>query len=794
MIRRFFTGRKGSPTAEGRSGRADRRARRRRPVLEALEGRALLSFLGSLQVISLNPQATNNTDNTDSDNASSANGTSVAVWVNAFSATDHDIWAQRFDVAGHPAGFPFSIDFSNADSFHPRVAMDSQGRFVVAWEDFKPNGTSSTWMSYYSASGVSLTGRVLVSDVGLEEDQPDVAASDGSFVITWERFGTGNTDIEAERFVISSGVPHGQGIFAVKSATNLQGDLSVAMAPDGRFDIAYDQPMGFRDGNFDDFDIFASQYDSTGKLLRGNIPINTDTSDEFRPSIAMDAAGNAVIAYHRFVGAGVGIYANRLSSGGTVSGLITVQDAAGTNASEASVALAPTGGRFVVAYAIVRGSVLVHQVKEMASNDTTLATLSPGDVAVDSFSAISVDGLDRFFVTYGGLNILSGHQEIFSRRDFLGGEDLVSALPQTTSNFQPDNASSANGTSVVVWENTNGFTNHDIWAQRYDRLGRPAGAPIAIDTLTTDDSIDPHVAMDSQGRFVVAWENRDPGGTSTVWMRYYSAAGTPLTGITRVTAVGSTNTQPDVAASDGSFVITWTHQVSTTNDDIRAERFVISGGVPQGQGVFAVVADGNIEDAPSVAMSPDGRFDIAYERQWLGADWDIFASQYDGSGALVRGRLFINFDTNPEHNPSIAMDATGNAVVAYQEFFGVHSAIVANRLGSDGSVGPRIFVTTPNEDIDELNPSVALAATGGQFVVAYDTAVLATGISGGVGATEVAADDTVSFNGLPPTVGPFDGNSPAVSIDAFGRYVINYERLNSATNREDVFSRRFFLT
>ena len=69
---------------------------------QALEGRALLSFLGSIQRVSLNPEAT---DNTDSDNASSADGTSVAVWVNAFSAADHDIWAQRFDVAGH-AAFP----------------------------------------------------------------------------------------------------------------------------------------------------------------------------------------------------------------------------------------------------------------------------------------------------------------------------------------------------------------------------------------------------------------------------------------------------------------------------------------------------------------------------------------------------------------------------------------------------------------------------------------------------------------------------------------------------------------
>jgi hypothetical protein len=299
--------------------------------------------------------------------------------------------------------------------------------------------------------------------------------------------------------------------------------------------------------------------------------------------------------------------------------------------------------------------------------------------------------------------------------------------------------------------------------------------------------------MDSQGRFVITWYDFSSSTSASVWMSYFSTAGAPLSAITRVTPAGSNDTQPDVAAPNGSFVITWTHQASATNDDIQAERFAVLGGVPQAQGIFVVNGDADIADAPSVAMSPGGRFDIAYERKFSGADWDIFASQYDSNGAIVRGFIFINFDSNPEHNPSIAMDAAGNAVVAYQESLGSHSIIVANRLGSDGSVGSVIFVAE-SSDIDAVNPSVALAPTGGRFVVAYSS-VLASGVGVGVRASEVAADDTVRFtNTSGPAVEPFDGNSPAVSIDGFGRYVITYARFNTPTNREDIFSRRFFLT
>jgi hypothetical protein len=359
---------------------------------------------------------------------------------------------------------------------------------------------------------------------------------------------------------------------------------------------------------------------------------------------------------------------------------------------------------------------------------------------------------------------------------FLTSEHRVSTNPQTTSNSSSDNASSANGTSVAVWLNEVSFSNHDIWAQRFDKAGHAAGAPIRVDTLASHDSYVPHVAMDGQGRFAVTWEDSNPDGTLSVLMRYYSAAGAPLTAITRVTPAGSDDSGPDVAASDGSFVIAWTHQVS----DIEAERFVISGGVPHGQGIFVVNGDTNFENAPSVAMAPNGRFDIVYQR-FNGSDWDIFASQYGSAGNRLRSNIHINSDPFDELSPSVAMDDAGNAVVAFQEFDFGSWDIYAKRLSSGGAVGPLVFVQT-FLGIDELNPSVALAPTGGQFVVAYDT-------PNGVQVTEVDSNDAQLG-----TLGPVVGLHPAISIDGFGRYLVTYTRDNAATGHKDIFSRRDFLS
>ena len=363
---------------------------------------------------------------------------------------------------------------------------------------------------------------------------------------------------------------------------------------------------------------------------------------------------------------------------------------------------------------------------------------------------------------------------------FIGSEHQVSLDPNT--NFASDNASSSNGTSVAVWDAFSS-TTPDIWAQRFDRFGNPTGAPIQVDTLASDVSVDPHVSMDSTGRFVVAWENFNADGTSNIMMRYFSASGSPITGITRVSKPGSTDFSPDVAASNGSFVISWTHLLSATDLDIHAERFVISDGVPVGQGFFGVNTDTNLENASSVAMSPDGSFDIAYERQFSVEDWDIFANQYNGSGSFLRS-VAVNVDSNFESSPSVSMDNSGNAVIAYEEDGSSDFGIYANRLSAGGSLSNRITVRDVG-GVAERGPSVALAPSGGQFVVAYST---------GVGLDSVQVTEMSASNTSLATLGPVSGGLGAISIDGFDRYLVTYTLFNSLSGHNDVFGRRDFLS
>src|SRR3954468_2866780 len=126
--------RKPPPATSSRSART----RKRRPSLEALEGRQLMS----LGVESLVNTTTRNAQ-FESDNASSANGTSVVVWTDTFSNTDHDIRAQLFNANGTRRGSEVVISSSGLDEGDAAVAMDANGNFTVAWRQTLSGGDTN---------------------------------------------------------------------------------------------------------------------------------------------------------------------------------------------------------------------------------------------------------------------------------------------------------------------------------------------------------------------------------------------------------------------------------------------------------------------------------------------------------------------------------------------------------------------------------------------------------------------------------------------------------------------------
>src|SRR5262249_11267988 len=143
-------------------------------------------------------------------------------------------------------------------------------------------------------------------------------------------------------------------------------------------------------------------------------------------------------------------------------------------------------------------------------------------------------------------------------------------------------ATDAAGDFVVVWSSQDqDGDGWGVYAQRYDAAGNPVGGEFRVNTTTDHDQLNPAVAMDAGGNFVVAWQSQEQDGDGWgVYAQRYNAAGVAQGGEFRV----STTTQDDqmnpAVAMDaaGNFLVAWqSHNQDGSGWGIFAQRYTVAG-------------------------------------------------------------------------------------------------------------------------------------------------------------------------------------------------------------------------
>ncbi|WP_165066303.1 hypothetical protein [Paludisphaera rhizosphaerae] len=354
------------------------------------------------------------------------------------------------------------------------------------------------------------------------------------------------------------------------------------------------------------------------------------------------------------------------------------------------------------------------------------------------------------------------------RLETLEGRQLMSLASEisgtvntTTRNaqFGSVNASSANGSSVVVWVDTFSATDHDILAQRLNSAGQKVGPEIVV-VNTPFNERTPSVGMDKNGDFVVSWVQDGPGSDSNVLAQRFSPSGARVGGTVGVGVGTFREHDPSVAMDDrGDFVVAYTRDTNNNHPDVFAKRYDSANNL---LGTTNLAISGLTEDDASVAMTPDGRFDVAFEVASSVNNHDILVNRYTAAGAILSSQV-VAATSATETNPSVSMDNAGNAVIAWQTTTNGNADISARRLSASGFFGLTKAITA--DSLSETRPKVALARTGGAYVVVYNGAV-STGTHALV--AEVSATDKVTFHDAGNRI------DPSVSINGSGQYLISY--------------------
>ena len=248
---------------------------------------------------------------------------------------------------------------------------------------------------------------------------------------------------------------------------------------------------------------------------------------------------------------------------------------------------------------------------------------------------------------------------------------------------QPAVASDADGDFVVAWAEPRGAYDSGVFVQRYASSGVPKGAAFQVTNYTTIDYTFPEVFADSDGDFVVAWA----GGYVEASYRAVRAKRYDSSGTEQFALVLPGAAEPAVSGeSNGDFVLVWSEETKIGYSAIFGQLYQSTGALLGTE--FHVSSDLGLrrEYDPSVAADADGDFVVVWENRSNFAR-NVLGRRFASSGAPLGQDFPVSALTEGyEYAARVSSDPAGNFVVAWNDIIGDVGDFIRTRgFASDGA-------------------------------------------------------------------------------------------------------------
>lgn len=378
-----------------------------------------------------------------------------------------------------------------------------------------------------------------------------------------------------------------------------QANPAIAMDADGNFVVVWSSYFRSVDRSND---ILGQRFDPNCEAVGGEFPVNTETTgNQKEPSVAMDAAGNFVVAWQSEDGNDWDIFARRFDANGAALGEEFVVNSFTDNKQQVPrVAMKPDGD-----------FVIVWESEKLGAEPYART------VAVQLYDANGVA---------------------------VGGEFEVNLLLQCR---YPDVAMDAGGNFAVVWMQDK--STNSIIARLYNADGTPEAMPFDVNSTSFNSITRPSIAMDNNGNFVVTWDGHSQAASmDDIHARWYSSDASMMTKQFCVnTTLGLAQERPRVAmTSQGEFVIAWHSETGTDDNgkDIFAQRFN-SSCTPIGRELRLNSYAADDQRYPAAAIAKTGRYVTVWQSDGQdGSGYGIFGTMVTKTCPPdFSGDGFINF-------------------------------------------------------------------------------------------------------------------------------------------------------
>jgi hypothetical protein len=731
--------------------------------------------------------------------AADASGDVAVAWQTAsITGGPHSYYVSFYSSSGAALGRP--VNFSNT-GYDPgpisSIAGDSAGHFMVAWQNINTNGSvTGIDGQVFDAHGNALTSAFAVSSVQSNAEvlwHPAVAAdSGGGFVVLWMddrgfSYQGPIGGIDGQRYDAAGNAVGAA--FVVYANTDSYWDAheqSLHVASDGAGNLVavWSHYTGHMEASSPVFKGILGQRFTDQGVLQGSVfhvhdtPVSAGSTNWIVPTVAMDGADDVEVVYASGNPDSVGnsVYVQGLNPAGNSRGALarlnTMGDIGGPYR-ESTTAIAPTvaanpAGDFVFGWA-QNGNATAVLYTGAGSNRApqALAPIAAGDVTAfadvmyyESQSYFSDPDRDplAYSATLANGNPLPAWLHIDNDGRLWGAPDASAAgttyqvrvtatdpywasaslvLPLTVrpdarmpaggevsidpagmNDWGPVTASNSAGESLVVWQVTN--SNGGLMGQVYDIQHRPIGPAFSINA---PDGFRQAVTADAAGNFDIAWSDGN-----SIYLMHISNRGAALDNAVQVVAQTATDCVPHLAAdATGGLVLTWVERASQGPTDpppgvehVFVQRFDVQGN-PLSAGV-RVSATG---EQPAVAVSPNGKVLVA----WVESNAQVMTQLFDAHLRPLTSPAVAGPAANLEWAlPVVAADGLGNFDVAWVtggagqfgdvidvERFNNQGAPILNALGGTGPVPIAVRARG-----DQESPTLA-ADQSGNFAVFWTT-------------------------------------------------------------------------
>ena len=400
------------------------------------------------------------------------------------------------------------------------------------------------------------------------------------------------------------------------------------------------------------------------------------------------------------------------------------------HAADIDVAIDRNGVGLVAWTELLNGSYQL-KVRRMGGADTGTKLSTAGDAAAPQLTVDAAGNALAAWTQYSNARHTLWASHYTAAQKLWDAPRMISSASAVASALKPAMASDQAGNATVVWQQSDGRSNHfDGFAAQYN----PNTANWTLPAMVSDgvnSAYGLRVATNISGQGLIAWEQERGDGSEIVsqptdiWVRTIST-GAPWGVATVVNAsAGKANTvyvYGEIGLgvnSKGDAAVLWSQRLLPSLPMVvDAAMYTPAAGWKDATGI----ALNSTEDChePEVALDDAGNALAVWQQQ---TDYGAYGASNRYVAGLGWGTAghFVDSKLGDAFSPSLAMDSAGNATVIWYRWAGANAIdLMTNRFTPDlGWADPKVLSPVGTDGaITRTFPMVAANAVG-QTLVAW---------------------------------------------------------------------------